>query len=377
MDVGCVHHSDPVSVPSSTGSHVTVDEITVVVVTYNAAAFIDDCLTALRSQTMPSHKYRVVVVDNASTDDTADVVAALHPWALLVRSDVNGGFGPGCELGLRAAPAPVVVLVNSDAVVTADFLEQIVKPLNHGPFVGAVTGHVLLHPRFCADPLGEVRTTDGYRWRPLLRDEESSSAVDIVNSTGNEVTADGFGYDRHYLTVDDGVAARADRDVFGFCGAAAALRTEAMQQVGGFDRRYFLYYEDTDLSWRLRLAGWSVEYARDAVARHRHQGSVGRTSGLHAYYDERNRLITVAKNASLPLAVTAWLRFPLTTLSLAIRSGEGWTVVRRRTRIYFSALRLLPGTIRRRRSARRDRCNRVRVDGMVRARPTSARLHEN
>ena len=141
------------------------------------------------------------------------------------------------------------------------------------------------------------------------------------------------------------------------CGAALALKTAAVREVGGIDPRFFLYYEDVDLSWRLRLSGYSVRYVPGAVVVHQHSASTGAGSLLHTYYTERNRLATLTVCASAGLALRAVARYPLTTVSVAL--FESPAKARRRVLAYLSYLGWLPALLRRRHSfprrvARRD-----------------------
>jgi hypothetical protein len=344
---------------------------TVVVVTFQSARFIDPCLTALRGQTLPAEDFRVVVVDNASTDGSADLVAERHPWVRLVRNRENLGFGAGCERGRREVPSDHVVLVNGDAVVAPDFLEAILAPLVCDPEVAAVTGHVVLAGRFVPDPWGEISSPGGRRWRRIPEGFDDPDAVELLNSTGGEITSDGYGYDRGFGAPDEDTSPLTD--VFAFCGAAAALRSSALDEVGGFDEDYFLYYEDLDVSWRMRLAGYRIVYAV-ARARHQHQGSTGRGSSLHAYYDLRNRLLTVAKDAPPGLAWAVWLRYPATVASLAVRELPRTDEASLRVRAGWAAAILLPRTLRLRRRARANSATSRRVDAFVRAQPSAAKL---
>jgi GT2 family glycosyltransferase len=147
--------------------------------------------------------------------------------------------------------------------------------------------------------------------------------------------------------------------VFGFSGGAAMLRRDAALSVGGFPRRFFLYYEDTDLSWRLRLAGWSIRYEPTAVVHHRHAASSDVSSALFAFHNERNRLLTLARCAPLGGASRAWARFVLTTASLALRHVGGRRgrqpqnlQVGLRIRVLAAAIRLLPWALSSRRRTR-------------------------
>ena len=183
--------------------------------------------------------------------------------------------------------------------------------------------------------------------------------TDVVNSAGTVLTAGGYAADRGFGRADDG---RYDTsvEVFGGCGASLGLRTAAIHQVGGFDEAWFLYYEDVDLCWRLRLAGWTVRYEPSSVVRHEHSASVGTRSDLHVFHDARNRLLTLVKNASLPLVLRTVGRYPLETALALVRLPGGDNDDRRaavlRLRVLGSFVRLLPGVLARRRAVQRRAC---------------------
>jgi GT2 family glycosyltransferase len=173
---------------------------------------------------------------------------------------------------------------------------------------------------------------------------------DVVNNVGSNLFADGYGGDRGFLEVDRGQYEHP-AEVFAWCGGAVLLRRAYLDDVGLFDERLFMYYEDTDLSWRGRLRGWRYVYEPQAIVRHHHAQSSGVGSPFFRYHTERNRLLVLAKNAPAPLAwrsglgevrrlVSAIVRHyglrPL-TLRLPVRAevAHRWTVCR-------GYLRLLP-----------------------------------
>jgi N-acetylglucosaminyl-diphospho-decaprenol L-rhamnosyltransferase len=301
--------------------------VRVVVVTYNGAHLLPRCLDALLSQTGGPAAAEVVVVDNASTDGTPALLTERYPTVRVVQAATNTGFAGGVTLGLADCSAPIVVLVNNDAVVAPGFLDAIVEPFADRR-VGAVCAKVLL--------------ADGSE----------------INSVGVEVTTDGYGRDRGWREPDDGRYDTAT-EVMAGSGSALALRLAAVQDAGGIDASYFLYYEDVDLTWRMRLLGWSVVTAPAALARHEHSASVGRDSPLHAYYSERNRLLTMVKDGTPRLALTAVLLQPVTTGYVAFREIQGaWRERRRpngplllaRVRAFGGFARRLPQALRQRRA---------------------------
>jgi GT2 family glycosyltransferase len=180
---------------------------------------------------------------------------------------------------------------------------------------------------------------------------------DVLNNAGSKVFVDGYGADRAYQEVDRGQYDTPE-EVFAFCGGSVCLRTDALREVGLFDDDFFLYYEDTDLSWRLRSAGWSIRYEPAAVARHIHSASSVEWSPLFTFHVDRNRLLMLTKNATRDVAVREVLRYPLTTASLAARELARSRHTRRRPpvrptllrlRVIASYLRLLPRMLARRR----------------------------
>jgi hypothetical protein len=180
---------------------------------------------------------------------------------------------------------------------------------------------------------------------------------DVLNNAGSKVFVDGYGADRAYQEVDRGQYDTPE-EVFAFCGGSVCLRVEALREVGLFDDDFFLYYEDTDLSWRLRSAGWSIRYEPSSATRHIHSASSVEWSPFFTFHVDRNRLLMLTKNATRDVAVREVLRYPLTTASLAVRELARSRHTRRRPpvrptllrlRVIASYLRLLPRMLARRR----------------------------
>lgn len=297
--------------------------VTVVVVTWQGRHLIGDCLRSLRQQTLP---HRVVVVDNASTDGTRQFLAAEHPEVTVVTNPDNLGFAGGVQTGLDAVATPYAALLNNDAAAEPGWLEALVTHLDAHPEAAAVTSRMVL-----ADRPG------------------------VLNNTGVVLLADGYATDRGY--GDPGDAWDEPGEVFGFSGGASALRMSAVREVGGFAAEFFLYYEDTDLAWRLRLAGWTVRYEPAAVVAHQHSATVDQQSESFAFHNERNRLLTLLRCAPAGQALRAAGRFLLTTASLSVRRAAGQDVpdvatfrLSVRLRAFGSFLRLAPRALVRRRA---------------------------
>jgi GT2 family glycosyltransferase len=195
--------------------------------------------------------------------------------------------------------------------------------------------------------------------------------VDVLNNAGSMVFRDGYGADRAYQQLDRGQYQRPE-EVFAFCGGSVCFRSEALREAGLFDEDFFLYYEDTDLSWRLRTLGWSIRYQPSAVVRHIHSASSVEWSPLFVFHTDRNRLLMLTKNARAGLAVREVLRYPITTVKYVARDLIRARFARRRPpvrptllrlRVLGSYLRLLPKMlVRRRRLAARARVDRKHLE---------------
>jgi N-acetylglucosaminyl-diphospho-decaprenol L-rhamnosyltransferase len=323
-----------------------------VVVSWNGAHLLPDCLDSLLAQTMAAD-LEVVVVDNASEDGTAAMLATSYPGVIVVRSEINLGFAGGADLGLAGFTGPFIALLNNDATFAEDAIERmtsvLVQPGNER--VGAVTAKILLAGSYRLEPglpgttapTGSFRCDDGWL---VPSDPGSPESIRVVNSTGNVVTRRGTGTDRDWLRTEGKES--QDADVFGFCGGAALLRKAALEEVGGFDRELFLYYEDTDLSWRLRAGGWEVRYCRQAVARHLHAASSDSASPLFRYYNTRNSLIVFARHAPVTIAAGSFARQLAGCATSAVRRTEPLSVTRARVRGLAAFIGRLPRTLRER-----------------------------
>lgn len=300
--------------------------VTVVVVTWEGAHLLPECLRSLAAQDVP---HRVLVVDNASTDGTGRLLRESFPDVEVLALDRNTGFAGGVAAALPLVRTDYVALLNNDAAAEPGWLADSLSTLEDHPAVAAATARMRL-----ATAPGE----------PLM-----------LNNAGVLLLADGYGADRG-LGEPDGPAYNRPAEVFGFSGGAAVLRTSAVRAVGGMPAEFFLYYEDTDLAWRLRLAGWGVRYVPGAIVRHRHAATSDPTSVRFAYHNERNRLLMLVRCAPLGFAVGQLGRFGLTTASLAARRLARQRLadaanfrVGLRLRVLGAVLRRLPWALRTRR----------------------------
>jgi N-acetylglucosaminyl-diphospho-decaprenol L-rhamnosyltransferase len=229
------------------------DGLDVVIVSYRSRELLRACLKALRAHS-PSVPMSIVVVDNASGDGTVEMVAGEFPEVDLVPSSRNLGFAAATNLGARRGGSPYLLALNPDTAVTEGALEKALAVLEQHPEV-AVVGPRLLRPDLTLDhasrrsfptPLSALGHFTGIgRWAQSGRlaayraPEVESGPVDAVN------------------------------------GAFMLMRRSAFEDAGGFDKGYWMYMEDLDLSYRLRQRGWLSWYEPSAAVMHVKGGTVG------------------------------------------------------------------------------------------------------
>ena len=217
-----------------------------VVVNYNAGGALAGCVASVLAQQPPPE---LVVVDNASTDDSLDGLRRAHPGVRVVDSGGNIGYARAANLGIAATAAPVVAVLNPDTVLAPGTGAALAARFAADPALAAAG------PRLC-NPDGSVYPSA--RRVPGLVDAVGHGLLFFV-WTENPFTA------RYRET---GADPDRPRDVDWISGAAMWLRRAALDDVGGWDERYFMYVEDVDLCWRLRRAGWRVAYEPAGTVTH-------------------------------------------------------------------------------------------------------------
>ncbi|MCP2255867.1 Glycosyltransferase, GT2 family [Prauserella aidingensis] len=247
--------------------------VSVVVVNYRGADDTIACLRALAEHDYPN--LEVVCVDNASGGDDVARIREAAPDVRLVTSDTNRGFAGGCNLGAREANGTVLALLNNDARPAPGWVGAAVATLRAEPTVGAVASKVL---------------------------DWEGTGTDYVDAG---LTWFGMGYKRHaggpIADVPRGDHEVA-KDVLFATGSAMFVRSSVFAELGGFDERFFMFYEDVDLGWRLNLRGWRVRYVPESLTYHRHHATMSAVdspdSGRETFLLERNALAALYKNAS-------------------------------------------------------------------------------
>lgn len=315
--------------------------ISVIVVNWNRRKLLCSCLESLGRQSLDG--FEVVVVDNGSTDGSAEMVAGLAGvpgrYSLrLIRNAENRGFCAANNQGIAACSGDLVALLNNDAEASPKWLESLRRPLDEDPSVGMAASKILVY--------------------------EDPRRIDKV---GHLIYADGQNRGRGSGELDVGQYEQQEEALWPD-GCAAMYRRSMLDQIGGFDEDLFAYGDDADLGLRARIAGWNCIYVPDAVVLHHRASTLGAGSPRRVELIERNRVLLAAKlfpwsllwlNAGLYLArlaagLVAALRnkgetrqFPglrgKTRLAMAILRGD------------LAALKLLPRFLKKRREIDRTR----------------------
>jgi GT2 family glycosyltransferase len=280
-----------------------VHSVAVVVVNWNGADFLRNCLDSIFSQTITPQQ--IVVVDNASQDSSVQVIKSFEGIDL-VRLEENTGFARGNNIALSHIHPDIqwVALLNSDAVADPCWLERLIEASNLHPehsFFGSTLFRNTSVKTFDGD--GDCYHMSGYAFR--------SKHLDA--------------YLADHTSVDYS-------DTFSVCAAAAMYRLDAVRHIGGFDERFFCYFEDTDLCFRLRLLGHKGLQVHRSTAIHIGSASTGGArSDFAVYYGHRNCVWCFVKNMPLLLFILALpvhIIFNLLAIAYFVSKRQGAVILK-------------------------------------------------
>lgn len=245
-------------------------DVAILIVNYNSAGLLPRCLEALSRQ--EERGFRTIVVDNGSTDGSADELERLFPQLELVRAGRNLGFAAANNLAAsHARNCRWLVTLNPDAFPEPGWLAALLAAASVHPQFAMFQARLVAeadHSRL--DGVGDVYHVSGLHWREAHMKRAS------------------LAHDRM-------------REIFSPCAAAAMYRRDAFDEVQGFDEDFFCYAEDVDLGFRLRMAGHRALYVPHAVVYHVGSATTGRRSDFSVYYGQRNLVWAFVKNMPGPL----------------------------------------------------------------------------
>lgn len=237
--------------------------ISIITVNYNGLVNTRNLLVSIRNSIIDID-YEVIVVDNASKVNEADILQDEFPWVKTVKSDLNLGFSGGNNLGVKKSKGDILLFLNNDLIVSPDFLQPLIKVFSNIESVGIVSPKILnIDNTLCyggSEPLGKY----------LLR--------------------------IHYISGDIENALPTSQEVSLAHGAALMIDKKVLECIGGWPEIYFLYSEEVDLSINVRKLGYSIWYEPRSVVYHLGSQSTGKESPLVYYYNTRNRFLLYKRN---------------------------------------------------------------------------------
>jgi len=271
--------------------------ISIVIPNWNGKHFLADCLDSIRKQT--HQPIETIIVDNGSKDGSVEFLKENYPEVKLITFEVNTGFAPAVNAGIRKATGTYIALLNNDTIVEPEWVQELVKALDEHPEIGSAGCKMLAYEdKTILDGVG-----DGYRRGGL------------PGRIGHRERDEGrFDTPRYIL---------------GACGGAAIYRRELFDDIGLFDDDYFAYLEDVDLGLRAQSAGYKCLYVPTSIVYHLGCGTTGSGySPLVVKLSAQNNFNTIVKNIPMPMLlkflphILYWQTFYLAVVTL--RGGQIW-----------------------------------------------------
>lgn len=264
--------------------------VSILIVTFNSANRLSECLRSVRQQDYPA--LEIIVLDNASTDKTPELLKQLSPEVHTVLNESNIGFAAAQNQAIKLARGEWLLCLNPDVLLNPNFISELVKAGMKDASVGSICGKLR-------------------RWKPGANPERTST----IDSTGMYFLRNLRHLDRGAEEIDRGQYNQMEY-VFGASGAAALYRRSMIEDVSVaeefFDEDFFAYREDADLAWRAQILGWRCLYTPSAVAWHQRRVTPQRRRQLPLainWHSVKNRFLMRMKNASLGLCLR--LFFPI------------------------------------------------------------------
>ena len=275
--------------------------------------------------------FETILVDNASTDGSAEHVRERFPWVRVVTLAENRGFAGGNNAGVREARGRYVALLNNDTAAGPGWLRALLAGIDEpSGFALASSRVVYMHDPSIVDSAG-----DGLlRWGGAFKHQHGGPAADVGES----------------------------REVFGVCGAACLMPKAVFDELGGFDEHFFASHEDVDLSYRARLRGYRCRYVADAIVRHHGSATIGKVSPFAVFHGQRNLEWMYVKNTPGPLLLRTLPGHVVYTVAAAAhftRHGLAGAFLKAK----LAALAGLPRVLRQRAAVQRGR--KVGADAIV------------
>lgn len=287
--------------------------VSVIIPNWNGARLLPTCLRALARQTF--RDFEIVVVDNASRDDSRELVAREFPNVRMIALTKNRFFAGAVNQAIRQTTSQIVVLLNNDTEAEATWLEELLRALDANPRAGMAAAKLRLFDQ-----------------------------RDKLHSAGDFFRANGTPGNRGVWEIDHGQYddPQTPPPLFGVCGGACAYRRAMLDEIGLLDEELEFNCEDVDLNWRARLAGYECAFAPHAIVYHMLSASGG--GAFAGYYVGRNFIAVLAKNFPRALWKKHWRAIVAAQLAITRDALKHWrgAAARARLRGQVAGIFLLP-----------------------------------
>ena len=253
--------------------------VSIIVLNWNGKQYLETCLSSLERQTYKS--IEIILVDNGSIDGSIEFVKKKFPGVLILSHDKNLGFAEGVNSGIMISKGKFIATINNDAEADEKWIESLVKVIEEDQKIGCCGSKMMRYYK-----------------------------RNIIDSAGIVIYQNGNAYDRGREEEDIGQY-DIQEEIFGACAGAALYRRKMLNEIGFFDKEYFAYFEDVDLSFRLHLFGWKCIFVPDAVVYHMHSATSRSSSPFKIFYIERNKLWNMWKYFPVYIFL---IQFPFTNI---------------------------------------------------------------
>jgi len=283
--------------------------VSIIIVSWNALDLLKQCLPSVVATNFDG--FEIILADNASTDGSAEWVAQHLPTVRIVRHPENWGFARGNNEAVPHAHGDLIILLNNDVEVPADWLTPIVDRFDGAPSLGAA--------------------------QPKLHQFDARGTFEYSGAAGGFLDRWGYPFARGRMfdtLEDDAGQYDAEREIFWASGTCLAVRKDVWDTSGGLEEAFFMHMEEIDLCWRIRRAGWRIECVTESEVYHIGGGSLPAGNPRKTYLNFRNNLLMLYRN----LPTSQWLLIllirPLLDGVAALRAlltgqpKEAWAIVR-------------------------------------------------
>lgn len=269
--------------------------VAIVILNWNGKRYLEEFLPSVLSSTYSN--YKVVVADNASSDDSVNFLRDKYPEIEVIQLEKNHGFAKGYNDALKQVNADIYVLLNSDVEVVPGWLE---------PLVSIIAGD---------DSIAACQ--------PKMLSYQNKGLFEYSGASGGWLDLYGYPFARGRVfdvcEADKGQYNKAE-EIFWASGAALVIKRKVFWEVGGFDEYFFAHQEEIDLCWRIHLAGYKIVSCPQSIVYHVGGGTLPKGNSLKTFLNFRNNLIMLSKN--LPLS-EKWFKLPFRLVLDQVSATKG------------------------------------------------------